>query len=128
MAEAILRHHAGDQFEALSAGLNPTEIHPMTLLVLQEDGIDTDALQAEGLDRYMAKVSVQYAIVVCEKTQAHCPRLYPFAQRTLYWPFEDPSAFQGTETERLEKFREVRDQIEKKVRSWLTEATITTAQ
>ena len=125
MAEALLRHHAGDQFEVLSAGLNPTEIHPMTLRVLEEDGIGTDALRAEGLDRYMAKVTVQYAIVVCEKTQEHCPKLYPFAQRTLYWPFEDPAAFQGSPAEQLEKFREVRDQIDQRVRSWLSEARVT---
>ena len=80
MAEALLRHHADDRFEICSAGLEPTEIHPLTLRVLDEAGIDTSALAAEGLDTYMAKVSVQYAIVVCERTQAQCPRLYPFAR------------------------------------------------
>lgn len=126
MAEALLRHHAGERFEALSAGLEPTDIHPMTLRVLEEEGIDTRALHAEGLERYMAKVTVQYAIVVCEKTQAHCPRLYPFAQQVLYWPFEDPAAFRGSPAEQMEKFREVRDQIQKRVRGWLSELQVET--
>ena len=124
MAEALLRHHAGDRFEALSAGLEPTEIHPLTLQVLEEDGIDTKELRAEGLDRYMAKVTVQYAIVVCEKTQTQCPRLYPFAQQVLYWPFEDPAAFTGSPAEQLEKFRDVRDQVDQRVRSWLSELPV----
>ena len=124
MAEAFLRHHGGERFEALSAGLEPTEVHPLTLRVLEEEGIDTTALRVEGLERYLAKTTVHYAIVVCEKTQEKCPRLYPFAQQTLYWPFEDPSAFQGSSVEQLEKFREVRDQIEDRVLAWLKEATV----
>ena len=121
MAEALLRHHAGDRFEVCSAGLEPTQIHALTRRVLEEAGIDTSALTAEGLDTYMAKVSVQYAIVVCERTQAQCPRLYPFARETMYWPFEDPVAFRGTPEAQLRKFREVRDQIETRVEAWLNE-------
>jgi arsenate reductase (thioredoxin) len=121
MAEALLRHHAGERFEALSAGLEPTAIHPLTLRVLEEEGINTNDLRAEGLDRYMARTSVQYAIVVCETTQAHCPRLYPFAKQVLYWPFEDPASFHGSPAETLDKFREVRDQIDSRLRSWLME-------
>jgi arsenate reductase len=39
----------------------------------------------------------------------------------LFWPFEDPAAFDGPEGERLEKFREVRDSIEARIREWLSE-------
>jgi len=124
MAEALLRRHAGGQLEALSAGLESTEIHPMTLQVLEEAGIDTSALRAEGLDKYMAKTTVHYAIVVCERTQAQCPHLYPFAQQVLYWPFEDPAAFEGSPAEQLEKFREVRERIEERLMAWLKELRV----
>lgn len=126
IAEAMLRRHAGDRFEVVSAGLEPTEIHPLTLRVLQEEGIGTQDLRAEGLDRYMAKTTVRYAIIVCERTQAMCPRLYPFAQQVLYWPFEDPAAFDGPPAEQLEKFREVRDQIEARLLAWLSEVKVET--
>ena len=124
MAEALLRHHAGNRFEVCSAGLEPTEIHPLTLIVLDEVGIDTSALAADGLDTYMAKVSVKYAIVVCERTQVQCPRLYPFARETMYWPFEDPAAFRGTPDAQLQKFREVRDLIEARLLGWLSETSV----
>ena len=124
MAEALLRHHAGERFEALSAGLEPTEIHPLTLSVLREAGVDTKTLRAEGLDTYLAKISVQYAIIVCEKTQAQCPKLYPFAQQTLFWPFEDPAAFRGPPEAMLRKFRDVRDQIEERVLAWVRELPV----
>jgi arsenate reductase len=72
----------------------------------------------------MARTSVRYAVVVCERTQAQCPRLYPFARETLYWPFEDPAAFKGTPTASLEKFREVRDQIAARILFWLRELRV----
>jgi arsenate reductase len=43
----------------------------------------------------------------------------------LYWPFEDPAAFQETEEEKLVKFREIRDQINEKIKTWLKDRGIT---
>lgn len=119
MAEALLRRRAGDRFEVLSAGLSPREIHPLTIRVLEEIGLDTGALRAKGIDEFLGKVAINHAVVVCEKAQASCPRLYPFAMQTLYWPFEDPAAFEGSEDARLRKFREVRDQIDGRIGNWL---------
>lgn len=121
MAEALLRHHAAGKFDAVSAGLVPAEVHPMTLQVLEEIGIDTKALYSKGIDGFLGKVSVQYAVFVCEKAQASCPRLYPFATRSLYWPFEDPAECRGDDLVRLAKFREVRDRIDVRIRTWLEE-------
>jgi arsenate reductase len=39
----------------------------------------------------------------------------------LHWPFDDPAEFKGTEQEKLEKFRSVRDGIEVKIKEWLAE-------
>jgi len=39
----------------------------------------------------------------------------------LHWPFEDPAAFEGSEQEKLEKFRKVRDAIDAKIKEWLAE-------
>jgi arsenate reductase len=42
----------------------------------------------------------------------------------LSWPFDDPAAVGGSEEEKLQKFREVRDQIEKRIKLWLEEKGI----
>ncbi len=115
MAEAILRDRAGDRFEAASAGLSPSRVNPFTLRALDEAGIDTGGLRSKSTSEFLGKVAVRYAIIVCDKAAQHCPRIYPFASRTLYWPFEDPAAAEGTDDERLEKFREVRDQIASRI-------------
>ena len=105
MAEALLRRDAGSQFAAFSAGLQPTEVHPMTRQVLIEVGIDASGLRAKGVQEFMGKMAVRYAIVVCEETEAACPRVFPFALETLRWPFEDPARPEGGRDLQLARFR-----------------------
>ena len=119
MAEAFLCHYGGDRFEACSAGLEPTEVHPLTREVLQEIGIDVSGLRAKGLNEFLGRARVRYAIIVCERVNRNCPHVYPFATRTFYWPFEDPADSEGSVEERLATFRRVRDQIADRVRGFL---------
>lgn len=119
MAEALLRHHAGERFEACSAGTEPKSIHPLTLEVLQEVGVDTTGLRSKPTTEFLGRVSIHHAIFVCDKAQQACPRIYPFALHSLYWPFDDPADFEGTPEGRLERFRVVRDQIRAQIQTWL---------
>jgi arsenate reductase len=119
MAEALLRHYAGERFEVLSAGHSPTEVHPLTRQVLADIGFDPSGLYAKNLDDFFAKVSIAYAIIVCDQAEGLCPHLYPFALETLHWPFDDPTQAEGSTAERLRTFRTVRDQIERRIRGWL---------
>jgi arsenate reductase len=121
MAEVLLRHYAGERFEVLSAGARPTEVHPLTRQVLADIGLDPRGLYAKPLDDFFAKVSIAYAIIVCDQAEDGCPRLYPFALQTLHWPFEDPTQAEGSTAERLYAFRTVRDQIDRRLRAWLEE-------
>jgi len=119
MAEAFLRKYAGDQFNVHSAGLEPTEIHPMTRQVMQEVGLDLEGQSAKGVDTYLGKLLVSHLIIVCETANARCPYTWPGIHERLFWPFDDPDAVQGSQQEKLEKFRQVRDQIEERIKSWL---------
>ena len=119
MAEAILRREAGERFEVHSCGLRPDAIHPMTLRVLEEVALDTSPLRSKDLSDYLGKLSIHHAMIVCETANDHCPKLHPFALHLEYWPFPDPVAAEGTEAEKLEAFREVRDAIEERIRQWL---------
>lgn len=121
MAEALLRHHAGDRFDVASAGLEPKPIDPMTLDVLEEAGLDTSGLRSKGTQEFLGKASVRYAVVVCDAAQTDCPRFFPFAGENLSWPFDDPATFIGPPDERRAKFRAVRDRIDERIRRWLDE-------
>ncbi|MCW5891291.1 MAG: arsenate reductase ArsC [bacterium] len=119
MGEALLRHAAGDRFRACSAGTEPTSVHPMTMRVLQEIGIDTAPLRSKGLKEMLGHAKVRTAIVVCAQAAESCPRLFPFAREVLQWPFDDPSRVQGAEELQLAAFRRTRDEIRERLHQWL---------
>ena len=121
MAEALLRHHAGDRFEAYSAGLEPKDIHPNTEKVMQEIGIPLTGHYSKNVREYMGKLHFGYLVTVCANAEEKCPTTFPGVGRRLHWAFDDPATFEGTDEEKLRKFREVRDQIDKRIRAWLAE-------
>jgi predicted protein tyrosine phosphatase len=53
MAEGLLRHLAGDHFEAFSAGTEATHVRPLAIRALDELGIDISQQQSKTLDRYL---------------------------------------------------------------------------
>jgi arsenate reductase (thioredoxin) len=120
MAEAFLRKHGGDRFEAYSAGIEPKEIHPFTRRVLAEAGIDMAGQYAKDLSQFMFRVHFGYLITVCDRAEQSCP-IFPGMGVRLHWSFEDPAAAAGSDEERLAVFRRVRDQIENRVITWLEE-------
>lgn len=122
MAEAFLRRDAGDHFEVHSAGMEPQKtIHPMTYQVMAEKGLDLAGQAPKHLRQYLGHAAIQHLITVCEPADAKCPSVWPGVVKRQNWPFEDPAAFVGMPDEHLQKFREIRDQIEAKERSWLEE-------
>jgi arsenate reductase len=121
MAEAFLRRYAGDKFEAHSAGLEPKEINPLTVQVMQEKGIDISNQRSKGVDTYLGKALFQYLITVCDEADKNCPTTWPAVNRRMHWSFEDPAAFEGTDEQKLAKFREIRDKIEQRIQDWLEE-------
>jgi arsenate reductase (thioredoxin) len=121
MAEAFLRKYAGERFEAHSAGLEPKPLHPLTVKVMEEIGVDMSGHTSKGFETYLGKMLFQYLITVCDEAEKNCPTTWPGVSNRLHWYFEDPAAFTGTEEEKLAKFRQVRDQIDEKVRAWLAE-------
>ena len=93
----------------------------MTLEVLEERGIDITPLRSKDVAEYLGKLSAHYVIVVCGNADASCPRIWPGMVERLFWPFDDPASHQGSDEAKLEKFREVRDQIDRQITAWVTE-------
>ena len=121
MAEALLRKYGGEIFEPYSAGLEPKGVNPLTVRVLDEVGIDISNQTSKSLDTYLGKTSFQYLVTVCDDADQNCPVGLPGIDERVHWSFEDPARFEGTEEEKLAKFREVRDLIEEKIKLWVAE-------
>jgi arsenate reductase len=124
MAEAFLRRYAGEYFEVFSAGLEPKPINPLTIQVMAEIGFDISNQTSKGVSVFLGIVLIQRLITVCDQAEKNCPVSWPGVNQKLHWSFEDPAAFEGNQEEKLAKFRQVRDQIDLKIRSWLGEQGI----
>ena len=120
IAEAMLRHLAGDRFEVQSAGLFPQPVHPMTYRVLEEHGIETEPLASKDVRDYLARRLVNVAIILGDDGPS-APRMYPFAPATVTWRFENPLVPPVNEEEALARFRRLRDTMRARIETWLVE-------
>jgi arsenate reductase (thioredoxin) len=116
MAQAYLNDLAGDRFHAASAGLEKGKLNPLAVTVMSEEGIDISGYMTKTVfDLLEQGLRFDYVITVCDAGNSErCP-VFPGANQSLHWSFEDPSAIGGTEEEKLEKTRHVRDQIRQAV-------------
>lgn len=121
MAEAFIHKYAGDRFEAHSAGLDPQGINPFTVRVMEEIGIDLEGQASKSVKEYLGKTHFPYTITVCGHAEKNCPRVFLTQGIHEHWDFEDPAAYEGTEEEKLAKFREIRDLVGQRIQDWLAE-------
>jgi arsenate reductase len=120
MAEAFLKEIAGDRFEAQSAGLEPGTLSPDVVAVMMEIGFDISQNQTKSVfDLYKKGALFDYVITVCDQASAErCP-IFPGITKRLHWGFPDPTAVKGTDDERLETIRVIRDQIRAHIEEWV---------
>ena len=113
MAEGLLRHLAGDRFEAFSAGTEATAVRPLAARAMAEVGVDISGQESETLDRYLPE-PFDYVVTVCDDAKEACP-FFPGAGERLHWSLPDPSKAGGTQEERLAAYRGVRDEIRERI-------------
>ena len=114
MAEGLLRHLAGDRFEAHSAGTEATHVSPLAVRAMDEAGVHITGQKSKTLGHYLRE-PFDYVITVCGDANEACP-YFPGARNRLHWSFEDPSRVEGSDEERLAVFRAVRDRIRERIK------------
>ena len=125
MAEAWLNHICGEYFEAHSAGLEPGKLNPLAVQVMKEVGIDISNNTTQAVfDVFKSGQLFGYVITVCDETSAEkCP-IFPGPTKHLHWSFPDPSQVSGSQFEKLEQVREIREKIRAKVKDWCMEVCL----
>lgn len=110
LAEGLLRAAAGDLFEVASAGSKPAGyVHPMAIEVMKEIGIDISGHHSKHMNEFLTQ-NVETVITVCGNADQACP-IFPGQVNRHHWPFEDPAHATGTDEEKREMFRRVRNEI-----------------
>ena len=118
IAEALLRLRAGEMFEVCSAGLMPQPVLDDTRHVLREAGMNPEGLRPKSVAEFLARVPVRYGITLGQRGEPHAPRIYPFAARTWHWDCPVPHR-RGGPAAQLAMLREIRDDLEQRIRRWL---------
>jgi len=110
LAEGILRATAGDSLNVQSAGSKPAGfVHPLAIQVMKEIGIDISAHHSKHMNEF-SKQTVETVITVCGNADQACP-VFPGQVNRHHWGFYDPAHATGTDEEKLNVFRRVRDEI-----------------
>jgi len=120
MAEAFVNTYHNDKFFAESAGLEPGTLNPLVVKSMREIGIDISQNKTNDVfEFYKSGRIYSYVITVCDEASGQkCP-VFPSALKTINWSFEDPSAFTGTESDKLLKIAKVRDAIKEKIEKFI---------
>lgn len=122
MAEELLRKMAGDRFEVASAGLEPGAVNPLVVKALAEEGIDISGKKTvSAFDLLKQGKFFTYVVTVCDEASAESCPIFPGTRERIHWGFPDPYTFTGSDEEKLEKIREIRDAIKKRISGWLRE-------
>lgn len=110
MAEGLLRHDRGSEFDIESAGSKPSIVRPEAIQVMREIAIDISGHRSKHLDEFAGQ-HFDYVLTLCQDANESCP-ISPGATKRIHRNFEDPPPQSvGSEAERLAIFRRVRDQI-----------------
>lgn len=110
LAEGILRTASGGKFRVASAGSKPAgHVHPLAIEAMQEIGIDISNHRSKHLDEFLGE-RVETVITVCGNADQACP-MFPGQVNRHHWGFDDPAHAEGSDEEKMQVFRRVRDEI-----------------
>ncbi|MCB8814609.1 arsenate reductase ArsC [Desulfosporosinus shakirovi] len=120
MAEEFLRLLGGEKYEVESAGFEATEINSLVIQVMKEEGIDLTGKRTQSVfELYRAGKFFGHVITVCDKAkESDCP-IFPGTPKKIHWDLENPEDFLGTEAEKMELVRELRDKIKTMVQQFI---------
>lgn len=123
MAEELLRKYGGDRFEVESGGYEPTQVHPLVVEVMMEEGVDLSNKETKDtFELFKAERVYDYVITVCERDREdECP-VFPGLMKQYNWPFPDPEGLKGTDGEKLTQLRGIKEQIKEKIMEFIETA------
>ncbi|MEW6468419.1 MAG: arsenate reductase ArsC [Bacteroidota bacterium] len=120
MAEAFMNRLGAGRYLAESAGIEGGRLNPTVVKAMAEEGVDISGNRTKTVDELLDQGKrYDLVITVCDEASAErCP-VFPGGGAKLHWGFPDPSAFEGSEEEKLARTRQVRDAIRKKIEEFL---------
>lgn len=120
MAEGFLRDLAGDRFEVMSAGYEPSqEVCPDAIEAMREVGIDISSQRPKSADAFLGQ-RMGFVITVCDREKERSCPIFAGALWRFTWPLEDPLTGES-QAQRQTAVRKVRDEIHRRVAEFVSE-------
>ena len=119
IAEAYLRHFAGEKAAIYSAGVETHGVNPRAIAIMKEDGIDISQHTSNNIEEYF-NIDFDFVITVCDNAKERCP-YFPTQAKKFHQNFPDPAKSTGTEEEILEQFQHVRQLIKSYSQQFVTD-------
>jgi len=119
MAAALLRQMLGNSLYIGSAGVRKGELDPFAVAAMEEIGIDIHAHRPMTFEELDDLEGLNFDLIVTLAPEAHHKALEltrTLAAEVEYWPTADPTAIEGSREQRLDAYREVRDQLLQRIR------------
>ena len=113
MAHGLLNELSSSNFEVFSAGLHPSKVHPISIAVMEEVGIDISKHTSDYVDDYINK-GINIVITVCDNANNICPT-FPENVERVHWSIEDPFRNWNFDLNQLSTFRKTREEIKSRL-------------
>ena len=117
IAEGIMRQLAGDKFDVFSAGSNPTKIHPMSIKVMNNIGIDISSHTSDPISSFLNE-NINIVVTVCDKANKACP-VFPGKVERIHWSIEDPFRGWRSDPDDLVNFNKTRNDLNERIKNFL---------
>ena len=117
MAEGLMRDAIGENFDVLSAGSNPSKVHPAAIKVMKEWGIDIQNQKSKSVNNYLEE-NIEIIVTVCQKANQVCPS-FPNGRTKIHWDIKDPFHSWNSDERDLAPYRITRNEIKKKINNLL---------
>ena len=123
MAEGLVKHHLSEEWEAHSAGTEPSGyVHPMAIQAMAELSIDISGQASKSTEAFRHE-RLDLVITVCDDAAEKCP-IWLGQGQVVHISFSDPAKATGSDEEKMEQFRAVRDAIHRRVFYYLANGRV----
>ena len=117
IAEGIMRKLAGDKFDVFSAGSHPSLVHPMSIKVMKEIGINITSQTSDPISNFLNK-NINIVVTVCDNADKVCPVFSGKVER-IHWSIKDPFKGWGSDPDDLDNFTRTRDDLYERIKNFL---------
>ena len=115
IAEGVMRKLAADKFDVFSAGSHPSLVHPMSIKVMKEIGIDITSHTSDPISKFLSK-NINIVVTVCDNADRVCP-VFPGKVERIHWSIKDPFKGWNSHPDDLVNFRKTREDLTARIKN-----------